>query len=1769
MKLLRFLPILTAGILGTLGAKTAAHTVSSVAANYVAPGYVIANDPTLNRDEISATASVTITTAGSFRLHWSLLDPADNVMATDTSPVGSFSPGSYTPTGNLPTSAAARLEPGVLYRVQLELIEIVGGTPGVVASDVEPVGNTYLHFITPASTDDARNIIGVVDSVVINRNWLNDHNPLRRTIPATVNFTLHRFDNIDVGAFGEPGIPVRFSAELKNGGSTMAGTSLPAATTVGMATYAVSGPDYLPATASGSISIEFDPSVVLQPDFHDLVVTIEHEEDSATATFQPGAAGQDDERISHFTGELRFGSIVGRFITSTSVTDDSPLGFTPGLSINKVIRPSLNSGTIDGRMDHHFGDGSPLNVTLSNGIATVTGGAATLTPDSPELARDMVNGVEFERVGTVKLDASGASAPLSARLPIGVGWRDQPHYGLLADGVSFATRFLNQALAPLDSALTQAFPAGTFYLCEETKPLLFECTVLTWDVPGGEFQTGTTADGHSIRKPLLQHLLSLASLLRESDMQLKRSNDHVYNQITTIQNGALKKGVSGGGELTGTLNVNAHAFVTHFPYNTIVWWNAASTIGVADDLIDPANTNLNSPLNLISQYALHCYDAAANCGLAATFRTPTVTPSGSLKMTTDGGLHSTGTVAMSPLAWGLLDATSGDTVQTLAASFPTANFLMAGTFLRGDQNPLGDENGPGMILLSGFDPSDLTVAERPSSAAYEDGLGDYAGMNYRCNTSGPYGATTTLQSVYDVGPYDLTSRSKYYSRYSGVSGIHEADMTSFSTSAFTIADYMFDFTNFGLSYLSNEMDESRINGALDIPSPIEQVFDFEELEISCLGKLGELQIDGTGETDGFTWTWWDAPFTLHSAQFVADNECPAIPGPDECTFVVGFTGHASHLGDISGALGVSPFGEFITPADGKPASVPTRITLAGSLEFEGPAGQDNYTFNPTQGAYFSHSTSTAELGGVWSLFGTIDVAFFQDVETHLHTACQTVDPESAIQPALYLMGGWPSMGWEESGLDPFTASVFDQNNAAFTGADIDAYRSQSDEAYNARAQQMWLGMINFDYPLTWRDSTRDFIGFDANDVDLIALSVSNHLEYLSNAETSIAFGVTYDGLPTVDLTNFAFSQIEGATGFAQDWLLSGGDELFTVLDDGTDQFAALLDARIEELLGGTMDVVLDPWVDKLITAVETHYATGGTSATLSAAISARFSATATTPDSIAEALQDLADGVGAVNGVLDDIDERLNRIENAISVLTDPSINASEFVETVTDLTSGLLASVDTGGDVEREMMIQLALASIQVLSDVLTTTGAESEIEAAIDDAIAQIEPTLDSISATLNEVKDLISDLRDQISAGSDFALEVETLLTDLSGLSATFWTSVEAEATATLALPTVDIPHAGDFASEWRAEILQIVKDAYFAEEVVADVQVAIKQRLYDLDAAFEQAVDSAFAALNQAIRDALSPVLAGIDNSINTLVNNVNDKIGAGSIDGYAHITGDNLDLLRIDAEWEIGLDDPDNPLGLAAYLEIRSFDSDGPEGCAGPGGKAVEMEIGALDVGLDWLASDLRGDLAIKFAFDTSGTIPVVNGLGGSFELTDGGFKFETFSVDTFAATAMFGVTENYLGARVGLGFGSFDVEGGIFFGRSCTLEPVKTIDSLAADVLPGPGFHGIYCYGEGSFPVFGTGTCIFNVSAKAGAGVFYDGDSSTFGGIMTLGVYGEALCVVEVGGEVTLIGAKTGNNYAFAGRGKIFGKAGVCPLCVEFNKTVEFSYTGGKWDVDY
>ena len=295
------------------------------------------------------------------------------------------------------------------------------------------------------------------------------------------------------------------------------------------------------------------------------------------------------------------------------------------------------------------------------------------------------------------------------------------------------------------------------------------------------------------------------------------------------------------------------------------------------------------------------------------------------------------------------------------------------------------------------------------------------------------------------------------------------------------------------------------------------------------------------------------------------------------------------------------------------------------------------------------------------------------------------------------------------------------------------------------------------------------------------------------------------------------------------------------------------------------------------------------------------------------------------------------------------------------------------------------------------------------------------------------------------------------------------------------------------------------------------------------------------------------------------------MGHGEINGYAHIKGDSLNLLRLDGhfQWKV----PDT-MEFKAFLQIKELTSDGSASCSVPGGKATEVTVGATDVAVKWISPDLRASISGKFSFVTSpGFSPL--GMGGGFELT-GPLTFASFTITELGATMAFGRTENYLGAKARVKFNQYEFAGGVFFGRTCTLDPLILVDKDVADVLPAPVLTGAYVFAEGWFPINEAlgipSSCFFNVRVGIGAGAFFflagDKDVPTFGGKMLLGVSGEVLCLVSVKGEVVLVGIKSGDDLVFKGRGDLSGSIGACPFCVSFSKSLGMRYQHG-WSIDF
>ena len=1766
----------------------AQNTVNSIGLpSYIAPGYVIGADavdgiPASNRHMVDTQANVTINSAGSYHIVWSLLAPDNTVMVSSTTTIGSITtvPDTRTVSGFVIPSAALPLQPGVLYRLQAELYE---GTAGLQDTRTGSPGRTYVHLTgtDPASND--RNALTEVTSVTIDRAWLLETDATRTTIPVTVGYTVYRYDRWDTTP-QSVNLDVSLLPTLKNdiSGAVENTVVTDASFTVNIAGHDNSGTPPAPVAVSGTQTIYLDPNAILKPQMHHVDVRSSHIEIPASSTVRDGGTfASSSTFLSHFTGQLSFGGIVTHFSHVASAPSAIPSIPPPGV-IQSIMRitPDANSGTVDGISNWHYGDGTQINVVLNEfGNTSYTGdippiytsGTVLLKPDTPLARFGTLNGVQFRRDGDITLDTTGGHGELVARLPTGVGWTSNRYEGLLSDQVEYGMRDLNQDLAPLDATLNEFFAAGTFYLNEETKPIYIETLALVWDTALGEFRGGNLSAAHSIRQPLLDYMASYNASYADPSVAEKKSNDHVYNKVTAAAYPKVKTGVSGGGELTAVLSITTATFKTHMPYGAEVNYGSLSAITITDDLITPATSHLNTASAVAVNYNQHCQDALEQgCGTSVTSGV-TVTPtSGRLDFTSDGGLHTTGVVTMSALSWGAIPKALPTDPQTFAHQvttlFPSANFLMAGTFLRGDQNTLLDEDAPAFMLLSGFDPANLAAPERPATAAYLAGLADYAGTNFRCDT-GSHSGLSMLQGD-PFGAYTLTTRSKYYARLSGVTGIHEAPAGGFPGTA-TIGGYQFTLDSFGFSFLSTEQEDSRTAGELDLPDPTDFTLDFTEMKLSCLGAVESLEITDAG-TVIKQFDFWDCNFTPYTATFVSTSTCN--PG-EGATLVLGFGAYASHFEDeIVGALGIEGDGTFLTPTEHTALSpdgdVPTRIRLPGSLQLVGSTGE-TYEFFPSQQAYLNDDAGVTE--GFWSLFGAIDVPFFRDMQVHLHTRCVKADTTSILS----IMGGWPSQGWLEATLDPFTDTTFDDGNDGYTGASLAEYRDYStvdpmmSEKYRPRAQQDWLGdIINFDYPLKWSNTAFNFTGLGPITKDVVVVHTQHELVFMDAENAEITFGVRYDGLPEISLTNFVFNAVDDATGVSSAFVTAAGDKVFGALENGVDEFADALSDSAENLLGKALDAVTAPVLDNLITALKVKISSGVyTQLELEAIITAHVG-----PGSqLTTALNTLDDTITNTNGFLYDLDARLAKIEQGIDsvidqVTVDPDTGVNLPVEQVAN---GLLKQVNVDGELRRIVFEALSGALVDVLSDAVDASSIEEDLAALIQEA----EPTLAAITTTLQDVRDLISEVRDQIQNATDLGEEIQDIINNVSGGQieiASLNVSVDlAVKELVISATTQDLTRLNEIADEWRDQIAQEIKDAFYATQMVADIQEAVKERLYDLQASFNEAVDSAFAALNKAIRDALSQVLAGLDNTIQNTIGSFGTKLGAGSLTGYAHINGDSLDELRIDGVFE--LDVPD-PMTINAYLLIKELDSDGPAGCASasPTGEMLtEVTIGTTDMELGWTGLGLNGvraDMSVKFGL--TGNVP--SSMGGAFEMTEGTISFETFEIYKLAASVMFGTSENYIAAAIGLRFGEFDVAGGVFLGRSCDLEPLKLIDPLVADVVPTSSITGIYAYGEGTFPIYGTGTCFFQISAKAGAGVFYFQEGPTYGGRMTLGIFGEALCAVEVGAEISLAGSKSGDSYNFAGYGRVTGKAGACPLCVKANFQVDLRYSDSSgWDVSF
>ena len=1071
-------------------------------------------------------------------------------------------------------------------------------TNGILAQTLTTVPTNYYHFTNTVSGDLAYNVLLNLTNNSWSRVYAVKTVAGQNSFQANVGYQIRRWDDFNAPVTST-NIPVVFSFTLRDS----SGNAVPLASSSqtfydSVANYNYIAPFEYPTYLNSSHTLDIRPSGQLDSvnKAYYLTVTISHKNNPSNGQVIVANSQQTTtNELLHFDGNLLFGSIG---TTMNSLGVPAPPVNPPG---GGVIPTTLNSvgGYVTAKSDHTY-SGVTFTVNLQpNGDAVVAAGNPAIVLNAPSPDYDSIAGVRFQR-GPVTLSTSGVSGSVTAILPTGFGYRLNDTSNLVVSAfLPFTTMALTPALAP-NSDLTY-LPGGTIYAVEEDKPSWLVSDRIIWHVNSGTFDVPPTGIGEKyVRSDEFAYLQSVSNVLVDPpNMGDKRSNDKYWLSLNALTGTATVRPDAGGNSLlTATFSFGSGAFRTHFPYDTQVQWSGAGQMKVVDDLVVVGGSSvLNGATTVSVPYTRDCTDCG---GGSSGLGTPAITASGGLfNFTLDGGLIASGaTTSTVNLQWGYIGSPTFDFAQQ-AFAFNNAVFHMPGTFLRGDQNLLSREQGATTILYTGFAGTNLNYAERPLSAGYAAGYADYAGMNFRCDSDGAHGAQSTIAGQPGIN-WSLTGRSKYCVRYGGVTGIHEAVQGSFPATLM-LWGYNFNFSNYGLSYIDSRNDmppaTSLVNGLITLPYPADFAQAFNHMTFSCLGALEGGEVP---QGDGFKlMSYWLADFKTHSIKFKSNNGCSPTAG----YLVMGIEGYASHVNKaLYGEIGFFPGGDQI-PASFGLSNVTSRLKLPNLITLDGPTNS-SYPFTPCQDGYYntwSNRDSSSSAPGWMNIFGKMDVPFFEDLQLHLQTSCRT-NGITASNAVIYLSGGWPrpgsgnpDYGWDSAGRTPFETNIFDNVNSGWPGSGggltIDNYRDDANaQNYHPRAQRLWLGVIDFDYPLEWNFSLRTFKSWEGITNDLLVVKIEHQVTYMDPRYCSLDFGAQYSGLPKISIANLAFNAIDQATGVGDAITKAATKPINDALSTGLDQMDQLLDTQMKRLMDGVFDKTVDPVIDQFYNTLSNQWA---------------------------------------------------------------------------------------------------------------------------------------------------------------------------------------------------------------------------------------------------------------------------------------------------------------------------------------------------------------------------------------------------------------------------------------------------------------------------------------------------------------------------------------------------------------------------------------------------
>lgn len=1688
---------------------------------------------------------------------------------TNTIVIGSH--GSVTSITPAALKPALRLDPYNQYTVEVKVFRIGAFTGATVTNNP----TIFLEFTNQVSGDVALNVIPYNFGDGFSQNWAVRSAPGQSALLVNATYGLYRYDGFNLGAPTTDNVTVYFDYELHRASDNALIPLKNSSTNFvhGVPGYTAGVPKTV-GIGGGTDTLAVEPVSQIDSvnDTYYVVVNLSCDNGSGLPIVGGNQKVSTATRVLYFNGNLFFGNIQTTMNHLASGASGSP----PSGGVIPVNLP-LVDGVVTFQSDHGYLGAGPISASLNSaGDANVAVGSASINAPSPDT--DSLARVRFTR-GPMTLTPTGTKADLTVLLPGGMGYRTNDiNTKIIKPSILFPAVPMTTRLNP-SSDLTYA-PGGTIYFAEESKPVWMLTDKIIWHIGSGKFDFPSTGVG-AVHVRALEYITLNSvsnSLVDPVNMGDKRSNDKYWIAVNgTLALPTVRPDSSSNALLTTTFNFDSFNFRTHFPYDTYLGWSGGGKMTVADDLVTAGpNSALFGNGAISVSYTRDCPDCG---GGGSANGTPTIVPNGGqLNFTADGGLVAAGsTVTAVNLQWGFIMPPINDFAQQ-AFNFGVGAFHMPGDFLRGDKNTLTFEQGPATILYTGFGATNLSLIERPLTDGYSQGLADYAGMNFRCDADSAHVARSTIAGKKNIN-WQLTGRSKYYVRYAGVSGIHEAVPGSFP-SLLTLWGYKFNFSSYGVSYQSSQMHDSRTDGLITLPDPAGFVQGFDNMKFTCLGAPESADVP---QGDGFkVMAYWQADFKTDSIEFASTNTC----SPGGGFLVLGIEGHASHVDKtLYGRVGFFPNGDQI-PASANISDVTSRLKLPNNIKIEGP-NKTTYSFATVQDGYYNTFAGSpgAAVPGWINIFGKMDVPFFEDLKVHMQTSCHT-NGAAASNSTINLSGGWPrpgsghpDYGWDDPSMrTPFETNLFDWNNLGWPGSSgglvIDNYRNNANQPnYHPRAVRLWLGVVDFDYPLTWTPQ-HSFMSWKEQEVDLLIVHIKHNVKYMDAKRAEIDFGAQYDGLPNISIANLAFNAIDEATGVGDALVKAASQPVEDVLTAGLDELDQLMDTQMKRMMDGVFDRTIDPIIDQLYKNLSNSWASGFANHTLTLAQRQQFTASlATNTDffftglssshagtTMTTALKDLGQAGTAANNLIGQVEKYIKDATNAINSVIGGlkvGINGEALDAGIT----GLIESKAGGRPIVPKLL--------QGLVGDIAPQFINAVVGPTLDSVIQEIEPALQEITETLGETKNALAQVEGALENAGEFTTEINNTLntfrSELTNVSVRV--SLNTKQYFDKLDYAVDNPFQSISPSDVKAHIRKLVEDQFFATTAASQIQTSLRQRLYDVDAAMKQQVDSVFQQLNNVMRDLISQSLAQVDNSISECLGDVKDAMGAGKLNGHADIDGDSLSLLRIDGHFQFKV--PEN-MELDAFLEIKELKSDGSSSCYSSNAPATEVTVGATKIPLDWAGCDAKANVEAKFTFD--GSVPFPVNLGGQVELI-GELDFEAFQLHDLAAAMAFGKYENYIALKGGVRFDGYDFSGAIFFGKTCSLDPLELIDPDVAKVLGPAPFTGAYVYAQGWLPVSELllgipPSCLFEISAGIGAGAFYFAEGPTYGGKMFLGVSGSLLCIVSIEGDVSLIGVKHGDDMRFLGHGHFEASLGPCPFCISVGKDVDLSCINGSWKIN-